>query len=131
MNKRVCDRCGKEIKEYAGCLSSVFDTFNTHLYLKKLGPATNEDFDLCDECEADLSKWLLNKEEKRECKCGDNKNVVELLDLIDSHEKKICEQSGKIEQLEKENEMLKNSTVKELLESMDIEVSVSIKKKEE
>ena len=102
-NKTFCDRCHKEFVKDIGY------NLRKHIYLKEFDMLNMHDFDICEDCEASLHEWLENKDQK--CSC--NKNVVELLDLIESHEKEICRQSGKIEQLEKENEMLKNGTIKE------------------
>ena len=115
MNKRICDRCGKEI-ENETLLSAIGRNMCTHLYLKQLGPAIDCDLDLCDGCEIELSAWL--RKDNKGCGCSDCAKEVASL-------------NEKIKQLEKENEMLKNSTVKEIIENMDVEISVSIKKKEE
>lgn len=121
MTKRICDRCGKDIERAVGA------SFTFHLDLKECSLTGTKGIELCDSCEKELYKWLEN-EETHECKC--DKNVIELLDLIECHEKKICEQSGKIEQLERENAKLKDGAVQDLLKRCSVKFELKFEDEE-
>lgn len=120
-NKRICDRCGKELKR------GVADNFATHLYLKEFTGLVYRDIDICDDCEAKLYKWLENKEEK-ECKC--DKNVLELLDQLERAEKRICELSSENDQLAKDNEILKSGAIQNLLKNCKFTFEINVEEED-
>ena len=127
MNKTVCDRCGKTINDNVDSPLSIgvlTKSFVKHLYLKESNPFSElSDIDLCDDCEKQLYEWLKNK--NKECSCAD-RNIIELLDMIENHEKKICDQSGEIEQLKKENEILRNGAIQDILEKCHFKIEFNI-----
>lgn len=113
--KRVCDRCGKEIPD-GNAFDSLADSFRQHLVVKKFYLASMQDIDLCADCESELFSWL----ERKECKCGKNENVLELLDQLDGAERQICDLKEQVEILQQKNKALSEEQIKKLLEKCHI-----------
>lgn len=65
--KIVCDRCGSEIVKTSGDLRSVlnikFPIIVVNVSVKESYMIGFEDLDLCDDCKADLLKWIRNGKE--------------------------------------------------------------------
>ena len=129
-NKCICDRCKKTICENSNNpFSSLANSFTKHLYLKETVPFSDAvNIDLCEECEKDLYKWL-------HCELGESENAVktlsedleeakerntDLLRMLDETDAKYCLLAKENDRLEKENTLLCQNTVKELLGKMHI-----------
>lgn len=102
-NKKVCDRCGKDV----GLKTIDLTVFFGPDFLK---------IDLCEECEEKLHEWLKNKK----CKCSKNENVIELLDQLENAEKQICDLKEQVEVLQQKNKALAEEQIKKLLEKCHI-----------
>ena len=65
--KIVCDRCGSEIVKTSGDLRYVlnikFPIIVVNVSVKESYMTGFENLDLCDDCKADLLKWIRNGKE--------------------------------------------------------------------
>ena len=65
MNKKVCDRCGQEITKIKGLFKRIPVNADHILIVNQKGWSSNSyEFDLCENCMQDLSKFLCEKKEK-------------------------------------------------------------------
>lgn len=115
-NECICDRCGKTVNR------GFADNFINHLYLKEFSGFSMKDFDLCEECEASLYKWLENKE----CSCKKNENVVELLEHTEMVEQKNKALAEENEKLREQNRQLVDGVIQQLIEKCHFKIEFNI-----
>lgn len=59
MIRYLCDRCGKEIKEYSG-MKVKWEMGASQLPERSLFCGDEGEYDLCDECSSEFKGWIEN-----------------------------------------------------------------------